>query len=152
MTNALAALVVPDLYNLGKQALHDLDNHKELALHQEWRKHWSPIFSGLEPIVNRITPHHRDKGGDPSMMDLLLGAGTHTECIFEVPSLGGTFDFLPGDVLFFAGRVLIHGVNDWKGGERICLAHFFKKDVFERTQQKVPTFSNLKQFTEAIPT
>jgi len=90
------------------------------------------VWSGLAIIVNRTTPWHRDQGGAPTHYDLLLSAGTHTDCVLDIPISGLTLSYLPGTVVPIVGKVIGHGVRVWDGGERICQARFIKDAVHDR--------------------
>ena len=57
--------------------------------------------------------------------DLLVSAGTHKEAELHLPELGLHLKYNPGVVVVLCGKVFLHEVQDWLGGERVCVAHYF---------------------------
>jgi hypothetical protein len=72
LNNAIMALIAPELYDVGLSAIIKTMDGIEMAKHYENVHLWPSIFTGIKVIVNRLTPLHRDKGGCPSHMDLLV--------------------------------------------------------------------------------
>jgi hypothetical protein len=140
LSDAVTALVAPQLYDCGKAAIKCLKEGDHLDRCLPAVNHWHSVWSGFSLIVNRKTPFHRDMGGAPSDYDLLLSGGTHTECFLEVRELGLKLKYLPGTGIAISGRVLRHGVDDWSGGERICQAKFIKDSVHDRLGQQRPSW------------
>ncbi|KAG2108757.1 uncharacterized protein F5147DRAFT_549234, partial [Suillus discolor] len=56
---------------------------------------WPSEFSGLEVIVNRETPSHRDPGASPSFYDLLVSLGKAHHAILALPDLGAELAYPP---------------------------------------------------------
>ena len=107
---------------------------------------WNSLFSGMELIVNRRTPFHRDQGGSPSMYDLLLSAGNHEEAKLELPDIGTNLKYDPGTAVLICGRVLGHRAMEWKGGDRVCIAHFVKDLVHNRLGIARPPWTKYQDF------
>ncbi|KAG2147897.1 uncharacterized protein EDB93DRAFT_1059891, partial [Suillus bovinus] len=80
------------------------------------------VFSGIEVIVNRETPHHRDPGASPPFYDLLVSLGQANQAILDLPDLGTQLGYPPRTMVYIAGKVLEHGVPGWGDGERIVIA------------------------------
>ena len=145
------ALVSPDLFSVGERTISRLKDpssglhhfHPNLDL-------WTSIFSGVQVIVNRDTPSHRDSGAAPPMYDLLVSAGTHTSAALELLDLKAEFSYGPGTMVALSGRVLRHKVMGWEGGERICLAHFVKDAVHDRLGLRRPPWSNQATYFKLI--
>jgi hypothetical protein len=130
--NAMMALIAPDLYTIGEEAVMRVKEGDQLfKLHKNvgW---WSSVFSAFQVIVNRTTPPHRDAGGAAPFYDLLTSTGTHRSCKFDLADMGFGMSYAPGTVIAVAGKVLLHEVADWEGGERICIAHYMRDNVIDR--------------------
>jgi hypothetical protein len=132
--------VSPQQYDYGQAAIRCLKEGDHLDRRLPVIDNWHSIYSGSSLIVNRKTRFHRDAGGAPSHYDLLVSGGTHTDCFLEVRELGLTLQYLPGATVVIAGRVLRHGVDSWKGGERICHARFIKDSVHDRLKLPRPNW------------
>ncbi|KAG1892920.1 uncharacterized protein F5891DRAFT_919525, partial [Suillus fuscotomentosus] len=83
---------------------------------------WPSEFSGLEVIVNRETPSHRDPGALPPFYDLLVSLGKAHHAILALPDLGAELAYPPGTMVYILGKVLENGVPKWGDGERIVIA------------------------------
>lgn len=139
LVNAVTSIINPDLYSAGLKTMQAIQS-------QHPTTNWMSIWSGIGLIVNRETPYHRDSGGSISMYDLLVSAGTHQTCYLEVAELGAEFLYLPGTMLALSGKVLMHRVASWAGGERICAAHFMKDGVHNRFGQARPAWPVLDDY------
>lgn len=93
---------------------------------------WPSTFSGMEVIVNREMPHHRDPGASVSIYDLLVSLGQDHQAVLDLPDLGAQLGYPPGTMVYIAGKVLEHGVPRWGDGERIVIAHFVKDKVHDK--------------------
>ena len=132
LCNAITALTAPQLYDVGMSAIQEFrEGRHHSALHPNI-DYWTSVWTGFSMIINRITPFHRDGGGAPTDYDLLISSGTHKGCVLDIPDIGLTVNYLPGTAVLLTGRILRHGVVEWKGGERICQARFIKDAVHDR--------------------
>jgi len=138
--NAILALISPDLYWKGFQAVDQLLHGNFIPKCHEVILHWTSAFSAWQVISNRITPAHRDKGAAPMVYDLLTCAGTYKDSFLHVHDLGARFHYTPGTVVALCGRVLLHEVKDWQGGDRICIAHYMRDTVHDRVRVPRPTW------------
>ena len=150
--NAITSVISPALYSAGISAVHELQHGSVLSNHHGVVNHWTSAWSGFSLIVNRTTPLHRDWGAAAPFYDLLVSAGTHTECSLHLPDIGARFRYCPGTAIAISGRVLRHEVSDWCGGERICCAHFMKDAVHERLGQPRPSWPLLADYLTLIDT
>ncbi|KAH7919748.1 hypothetical protein BV22DRAFT_995979, partial [Leucogyrophana mollusca] len=128
LLNGITALIHPGLYSAGTSAMSKLPKHLPLAKSAPWPS----VFSGLEVIVNRDTPAHRDSGGAASFYDLLVSLGQKHLAVLKIPDLDAELSYGPGTVVALTGKVLLHEVSSWPGGERYCLAHFMRDSVLNR--------------------
>ena len=148
--NCITILVCPELYEMGMQAI---DRLKEGGSVKTWHRNiklWTSIFSGIEVIVNRITPPHRDSQAAPPVYDLLVSAGTHEEAWFDLPDIQTRLSYNPCTVVALSGKVLRHGVAGWVGGERICLAHFIRDNIHNRLNLPRPDWVKRRTYTELM--
>lgn len=139
LVNAVTSVINPELYSAGLHAIHSINSSPHATP-------WLSAWSGITLIVNRETPYHRDSGGSISMYDLLVSSGTHQSCYIEVEELGAEFLYLQGTMLALSGKVLMHRVMSWAGGERICAAHFMKDAVHHRLNQPRPSWPVLENY------
>lgn len=123
-------LVHSNLFDAGMKVVEQLkEEYKEEYPNV---KKWPTQNIGISVIANRRTLYHRDKGGNPTMYDFLVSAGTHTSCCLELPDVNATLAYKPGTVVALCGKVLKHGVRDWEGGERLCYAFYSRDNVHSR--------------------
>lgn len=132
LINGILALVNPPLYRSGLEAFCKLKmEEKSLAWRSpSWEK-WVSLFSGIGVIADRRSPPHKDTGGWPDAYDLLASMGKHESAELKVHESGHRLSYNPGTLVAIAGRRLTHSCTTWQGS-RLCLAHYFKQDVFER--------------------
>jgi Oxygenase domain of the 2OGFeDO superfamily len=140
LCNTILLLTCPELHDTGMKALDKVRAGKNM--HREYNnvELWPSCFTGMQVIVNRTTPSHRDKGGSPPLFDLLVSAGTHTSAKFILPEIGLELSYLPGAVVILCGRIFLHKVPGWDGGERICVAHMMKDNVHDRQDIARPSW------------
>jgi hypothetical protein len=150
--NAITSIISPALYSAGLSAIHQVQHGSVLANHHPVVDHWASAWSGCSLIVNRTTPMHRDWGAAASAYDLLVSAGTHTDCYLHLPDIGLRLRYLPSTVVGICGRVLRHEVPGWLGGERICCAYFIKDDVHGRVGLQRPCWPYLTDYLTLIDT
>ena len=136
--NAILALISPDLYWKGFEAVNQLLHGNFLLKQHEVIQHWTSAFSAWQVISNRITRAHRDIGAAPMVYDLLTCAGTYKSSLLHVQDLGARFHYTPGTVVALCGKVLLHEVKDWQGGERVCIAHYMRSAVHDRLRVSRP--------------
>jgi hypothetical protein len=144
--NAILSLVTPDLYDISAEAIEKIVKGEGTARDYENVELWESCYTAIQVIVNRTTPPHRDKGAAAEQYDFLVSAGTHEKADFELPELGLYLSYGPGTIVVLSGRVFLHAVNDWSGGERICVAHFIKDTVHNRQEVRRPVWPLLSQY------
>jgi hypothetical protein len=125
---AITKIISPDQYLAGVKSVSALKD----MVHTRKPVVWPSSFSGIEVIVNRETPHHRDPGASPSVYDLLVSLGQDHQAVLDLPDLGAQLGYRPGTMVYIAGKVLEHGVPRWGDGERIVIAHFVKDNVHDK--------------------
>ena len=132
--NAILAIVHQDLLQAGLEANVTLNNSSS-----DKPYNWTSAFSGMDLIVNRITPPHQDAGGTLSFYDLLVSLGEGHQADFHVTDLGACFTYHPGTLIFLTGKVLEHAVPAWGGGERAVIAHYMKDLLHDRMDVQCPS-------------
>jgi hypothetical protein len=146
LLNAIGMLTCSEQYRLGTEAITKLKTGSYLAKPHDNVQLWPSFFSGIEVISNRITPLHRDAQAAPPVYDFLVSAGTHEEAWLDLPDVNARAIYRPCTVVAVCGKVLRHGVMGWKGGERICLAHFIRDNVHNRLQLPRPDWVSNDQY------
>ncbi|KAG1819830.1 uncharacterized protein BJ212DRAFT_1267380, partial [Suillus subaureus] len=111
---------------------------------------WPSIFSGLEIIANQVTFSHRDGGGSPSLLDLLVSLGRNHHATLALANLKAELDYSPGTMVYISGRVLEHSVGPWLNGEQFIIAHFMKDAVHNRVGVPRPGFPMQSFFLELV--
>lgn len=155
LLNAVTAVTHLELYRAGSEAIHKIMNVDTMAPTVKHRLHensnmWTSVFSGVSIISNRITPSHRDKGGDFPWYDLLLSIGTHQTAYLKLPDIDATMSYKPGTVVLLCGKILSHAVDDWSGGERICWAYYMRNWVHERLGIMNPSFVERSKYVSLM--
>lgn len=144
--SAITSIIAPDQYLAGIKSVSALKN----MVHTSKPVVWPSVFSGIEVIVNRETPHHRDPGASPSFYDLLVSLGQANQAILDLPDLGAELGYPPGTMVYIAGKVLEHGVPGWGDGERIVIAHFVKDKVHDKQDIPRPSFPMEQDFLKRV--
>ncbi|KIO04341.1 hypothetical protein M404DRAFT_143323, partial [Pisolithus tinctorius Marx 270] len=126
--SASLSIMHPSLYNASHQAMQQLSewsatNDPKMAAAL---RHWPTIYTNISMIANRSAPLHRDLQSHADWYDMLVSVSNYSECVLDIPSLGLQFDYWPGTVVAFSGRLLRHGVNDVSGN--CCSLAFYMRD------------------------
>jgi hypothetical protein len=66
-----------------------------------------------------------------------MKAGNYTNYHIELEELKLMVEYLPGGIVAICGKVFKHTVSSWNCGDRICIAHYFHKNVFYRMKTKM---------------
>lgn len=147
LLSALLMITHPNLYRIGRRSFlqmavttseseDPIEMQKVLAI-------WGSVFSALSVVSNRETPLHRDPSSAVQWCDILATVGDYTGATLELPGIGIGFDYRPGTVMAFSGRLLQHGVSKVKG-DRLCLAYYMRDGVHERLGLEAPGWMTLR--------
>ena len=128
LANAILGIIHPDLHQAGLAANVAYKDH--MASCQP--SNWTSAYLGMDVIVNRITPLHRDASGASSSYDLLISLDKGYKAKLCVTDIGAQFAYHPGTLVFLCGKVLEHSVPAWEGGERVVIAHYMKDLLHDR--------------------
>lgn len=82
------------------------------------------LMEGREIMYNRQTPLHFDKQDPKKGWAALAVVGPFTGGSMRIPSVNGRLRYTHGDMILIRGRILAHEIEDFHGGQRICIAHF----------------------------
>lgn len=146
LCNSVVAITAPDMYDVGVSSIQEIRQDQNLYSFNQSDCRWPSIFNAAQVIVNRTTPPHRDNRGYNTAYDLLLSLGTHSDARLVIPELGSQISYKPGTMVELCGKILIHGVNQWIGGERICVAHFMRDNVQNRHGIPRPGWSHVNNY------
>ena len=105
---------------------------------------------GTPLIVNRLTPPHKDPGSALTHYDLLLSVGTHKSARIQLHDVQASLSYHPGTAVLLCGRIILHEVSSWEGGERICLAHYVRDMVHDRLGLDRPDWVSGKDYTSLM--
>jgi hypothetical protein len=150
LCNTILALISPDLYSIGMDAIKKIHGGEALASWHDNVKLWLSAFSGIQVISNRVTPPHRDSKAAPAVFDLLVSAGTHKKAHLTLHDIKTELMYKPGTVVAICGKVLLHEVKSWEGGERICIAHFIRDAVHSRLGLPRPDWVTRKRYVDMM--
>jgi hypothetical protein len=65
----------------------------------------------------------------------MAALGYHKGGYLVLPELGLHVRLEPGDIVLIRGRILRHFVEDWEGGQRICIPHFTHSSVWRMVER-----------------
>jgi hypothetical protein len=125
--SAAMGVMHPQMYAVGRDALIKIWEDASTEI-QEVLRVWPSVYSSLSLMVNRCSPYHLDKMGKPQWFDQLLTVGHYSDLDLVLPTLRLRLDYLPGTVVAFSGKVLIHGVGE-TNGDRACIAWYMQDRV-----------------------
>ena len=148
--NAVVACCAPESYQLGTEAVAQLKQGNCLHSWHDNVDLWHSVFSGIQVIVNRNTPAHRDAGAAAPVFDLLVSAGTHQSAVLTLGDVQAKLSYKPGTLVLLCGRVLKHQVATWKEGERICMAHFMRDNVHDRLEIPRPGWVRMESYRDMM--
>lgn len=134
LVGGILSVVQPELFDSGQEAFRRLaadpntcDDPQRL---KEILATWYAPFSALAVISNRSTPLHRDVGGRPEWLDLMLALGNYDNGRFAVPAFGYTFKYNPGTLIALSGKIFRHGAEC--PGDRACIVFYMRDNVLNR--------------------
>ena len=121
LTGALA-IMHPDMYVTSREAMVQLSNWakeqgKESMLNAITM--WPTIYNVASVMVNRASPLHLDRNGQPQWLDLLVSVGDYSDLDFVIPTIGLRVRYNPGTILGLSGQLLEHGVGKVEGDRGI---------------------------------
>ena len=112
LANAILSIVHPDLHQVGFEA----NQAYEASTESDKPRDWPSVYSGIDIIVNRLTPPHCDAGGTASSYDLLISLGEgHAD--LHLTDLGAQLKYWPGTLAFLTGRFWSMLCLNGRGGE-----------------------------------
>ncbi|KIK78488.1 hypothetical protein PAXRUDRAFT_56848, partial [Paxillus rubicundulus Ve08.2h10] len=119
----------PQMYAIGWHALINIweDTSTEI---REVLWVWPSVYSSLFLTVNQCLPYHLDKMGKLQWFDQLLTMGHYSNLDLVLPSLQLRLDYLPGTVVAFSSKILIHGVGEMDR-DRACIAWYMQDKVHQ---------------------
>jgi hypothetical protein len=127
--NLIVCATHEDQFQASVQAMAQIKQlHGDVV--QDSLNKWPSIFTGHSWIINRKTPAHRDSGGFISGFDYLSIFGTASS-IIKLRDINITAQYNPGTVVALPGKVLVHEVEGWRGGNRVCVARWIRRRVLK---------------------
>jgi hypothetical protein len=144
LLSALLSVIHPNLYSTAKDAMQKLHEDPRLGAAAA---EWPSVFSGLQVISNRLTPHHRDFKSRCSWYDILCSVGPYTDASLSLSNLGVKLEYKSGSVVAIGGRIVQHGVEAYSG-ERVCFAYFMRANVHERLRVPNASWSTMQGIRE----
>jgi hypothetical protein len=132
LCNCITSLVIPELYQCGSTAIKRVLEGQHAFRRYDEVKIWPSCFTGMQVIVNRTTPPHKDESRSSTLYNLLVSASTHSEARIICRDIRLELSYDPRTVVMLSGKVLLYEVGLWEAGERICVAYMMKDIVHDR--------------------
>jgi hypothetical protein len=127
LLSAAMGIIHPEMYSRGRDALIKIWEGASAEM-REVLQVWPSVYSSLSLVVNRCSPYHLDKMGKPQWFDQLLTVGHYNDLDLVLPTLRLRLDYLPGTVVAFSGKLLVHGAGE-TNGDRACIAWYMQDKV-----------------------
>ncbi len=89
------------------------------------------LWEGRSIIFNRTTSRHIDNRDSRVAWTPLVAFGDFKKGDLRIHTLGSDMYYEPGTVIFLRGGILEHEVLEWEGPQRISIAHFTHKYIWE---------------------
>ena len=93
------------------------------------------VYDGREVLWNVLSDLHTDRQDPVFGWAILCTFGDFKGGHIYLPNLGLRMRMQPGDIVFIKGRVLRHKVEEWTGGQRICVPHFTHTSVWKMVKE-----------------
>ena len=111
LLNNLFGVISPKLHQAVVQAMRKVWRDHPPAGSNTWSQDniakvaraWPGAMPGISVISNRASICHMDGKGQKEWYDLLVTAGTYTECWFRFPDLDLHLKYLPGTAIALNG-------------------------------------------------
>jgi hypothetical protein len=145
VANDVLSLIHPRLYENAMQGLVKL---RTLPLTMEKASIWTSAYSGISVMTNRRSIPHRDRWGSPPWYDFLLNTGNYEGASLDFPELGLSLRYEAGTGVALCGNILLHKVDYWGSGDRVCYAMFLRKAVLERLESHYVGWSVIDNYTK----
>lgn len=129
-TNILVFLCHPSQFHAMQKTKVAVKQHAPQNC-QDLLASWTSLFTGFSIVINRLTLDHRDSSGPMFGMDFLQVLGKGRNAKLELPGLGVSMAYGPRCGVLLAGKLLRHKVGNWTGGDRICIARWFREGVLQ---------------------
>ncbi|KIK80077.1 hypothetical protein PAXRUDRAFT_159626, partial [Paxillus rubicundulus Ve08.2h10] len=125
--SAAMGVMHPQMYAIGRHTLIKIWEDASAEIREALRV-WPSVYSSLSLMVNRCLPYHLDKMGKLQWFNQLLTVGHYSNLDLVLPTLQLRLDYLPGTVVAFSGKILVHGVGE-TDGDRACIAWYMQDKV-----------------------
>ena len=120
---------------------HRLSNYKSQAAFAALDRR--NLWEGREVMFNRWSPDHRDQQDPHWAWACIVYFGNFTNAHFRFPELGLEIRLQPGDVVFFRGRDLLHGVPEWESGDRHFVVTFTHEAMWKEADVECASSKDL---------
>ncbi|KAL4075501.1 hypothetical protein J3A83DRAFT_4186389 [Scleroderma citrinum] len=102
------SIMHPPLYDAGLEAMKALRQWSAVADHamSDALFQWPTVYTNVSVIANHSAPLHCDPHSHVDWYDLFVSLGEYMDCVLDIPTLGLQFDYCPGTVVAFSGRLL----------------------------------------------
>lgn len=136
ITNYLVARIDPWFAQATMQALETA--RKDPAIDHALGKLWNSIFLGVAAMWNKNTASHRDHNSDKYGVDVLAIFGKFGGGQLVLEELGVEAEYGARTIVILRGGLLKHGIKDFYGGNRLCLAFFAHRFALAKLGATIP--------------
>lgn len=127
--NALLKSICPPLYDasllLRQATIEKYDWAKDLLRDDPLLMH------GISIGFNRQTESHTDSQGPYGEWTPLIAFGFSSGVKLRLAGIKEILHFEPGTIIFVRGGEIAHGIEAWSGGQRIAIACFTHKCIWD---------------------
>lgn len=99
---------------------------------------WRSSKFGFAAIFNRQTPIHNDHNSLLRDYDITITGGSYEGGDMLFPQFNLVADYPPGTLIINHGNLYDHHVQSWTGPQRLCLALFTHKKLWDQYKVKPP--------------
>lgn len=147
--NHILHLINPPLHSAS------LKLHSDIVEAYDWAKDLFPndplLFHGQSIAFNRQTPSHTDSRGPMGEWTPLVGLGFSSGVKLRLAGVKEIIPFDSGTIIFIRGGEMAHAIEAWSGGQRISIAIFTHKTIWEQFKVQYPWSCRFPEFLYAVP-
>lgn len=126
--NTILRFLNPPLYK------NSIQLRQSIIEKYDWAKDLLPadplLMHGRSINFNRQTGSHTDKNGPLGEYTPLIGAGMSKGVKVRLAGIKEILSFEPGTIIFLRGGEIPHAVEAWSGGQRISIACFTHRYIW----------------------
>lgn len=116
-----------------------------------YRQH-DVLMQGQSFAFNRQTQSHTDSRGPCGEWTPLIGLGFSRGAKLRLAGIQEILPFEPGSIIFIRGGEIPHGIEAWQGGQRLSIACFTHRNIWDEFNLEYPWSYPYPHLTVITPT